>query len=123
MTYEEEQRLHADHVVGLLNEISSCGHEQDEIGLSNLLGRCREMIKTLHVINIEAMRENRAMSDHHRTHFAGMALQALIGRTHEDGTVDVLIEHAYTIADKMVNYGKNDSKTKCTDGDTGTPST
>jgi negative regulator of replication initiation len=74
---DEEQKLQGDKVVELLNEISAVKQsllKTNDFGQANMLGRCYETIKTLHIINTEAVRENRLLTDHHRLYFAGQAM-------------------------------------------------
>lgn len=106
MTYEEEQRLHGNKVIELLNEINLVKEgvvKEKDFKIAETLLKCYEGIKSLHVINLEAMRENRSMSDHHRTHFAGMAMQSLIV---SQNLCCNTVQQAFKLADAMVNYSK-----------------
>ncbi len=121
MNEYDEQTLQSDKVVELLNEIA--GHrryatEKNDFGIANLLHRCYEMLKNMQVVNADAVRENRSMSDHHRTHFAGLAMQSLL-IANKDICVGTTVEDAFGIADEMVKHGKKNSETKCTGDDTG----
>ncbi len=123
MKSKEEQELQHDKIVELLNEISSCKQgelERNNFGKANMLGRCYELLKTLHITNTERGKDLRMITDHKRLHFAGQAMQALII---SDGVMGDTVAEAFMIADSMVKYGKTNSKTKCTGDGTGNTST
>ncbi len=128
MTPEEELKLQGDMVTGLLNKISDLKRqaveEQSHFYVANVLGECYEVIKSLHIISVQTAKENLKLTDHKRLYFAGKALQGLLaGANPEQGYCCNIVEEAFQIADNMVNYGKQDSKTKCTDDGTGTTPT
>ncbi len=111
MTTEDELKLQGDKVVELLNELSSIkkyvAEDLKNFGLANTLGRAAEMIKALHIINVETIKENIAVTDGARLHFAGQAMQGLIQRY---ANYHNIVVEAFEIADNMVNYGKQESQ-------------
>ncbi len=128
MTQEEEDKLQNQKVTDLLNKITDLKEQAMEdkshFYVANTLGRCHEIIQDLHVINVHTIRENRHLLDTRRLHLAGLAMQALLTRLPATEYYPQQIpKAAFDIADKMVNYGKQDSKTKCTDDGTGITST
>ncbi len=124
ITQEEEDKLHNQKVSDLLEKINDLKtqamEEQSHFYVANTLGRCHEIIQDLHVVNVHTIKENRHLLDTRRLHLAGLAMQALII---SDGQMCDTAQQAFLIADSMVNYGKQDSKTKCTGDGTGTTST
>ncbi len=120
MTPEVEENLQTEKVVELLNEITGSKQyliEKNDFGVANLLGRCYEMVKNLHITNTEISRENRAITDHRRNIWAGLAMQGLLAK---DGEQFDTPKQAFSLADNMVDYGKQESKTKGTEDGLGT---
>ncbi len=126
ITEEEERELHAQHVADLLNKIGDIKRqaveEKSHFYVASTLGRCCEMIKTLHITNTEISRDNRLLTDHKRLLFAGLAMQSLLV-VNKDDCIQTTCEKAFGIADNMVKHGKQNSKTKCTGDDTGIATT
>jgi hypothetical protein len=118
---EDEQKLQSQKIVELLNEITLSKQgliEKKDFKTANQLGRCYEIISSLHVANTEAIRDNRLLTDHKRLNFAGQAMQAMIIRESGDKNklpfhlyYEDIVRSAFNIADSMVNYGKANSET------------
>ncbi len=122
ITKEEELKLEGQRVADLLNNISGLQQqaieENSHFYVANILGKCYETIKTLHIINMETIRENELLRDHKRWEIAAKAMQEYLHMM--DASEFCLIpKAAFTLADNMVNYGKQNSETKCTSDGTG----
>lgn len=125
-TQEVEKELEAQRIAYLLNDVECLKQEFIDAGkfssklnrfyVANILGKCYENIKRLHITNVDTVRENENLTDHRRWVFAGQAMQALIA---SDGVMADTTQEAFLIADNMVKHGKQNSKTKCTGDGTG----
>ncbi len=106
MKPDDEQELQNDKIVELLNEINACKQgelERNNFGKANMLGRCYELLKTLHITNTERGRDLRMITEHKRLHFAGQAMQSLISRSYVSDIVEGDIPvHAFSMADSMI---------------------
>ncbi len=104
---DEGQRLQGVAITELLNEISDLKRqaveEQSHFYVANILGKCHETVKRLHIVNTEIVRENKAINDNRRLHFAGQAMQALIQRYGNNADI---MEDAFAIATDMVTESK-----------------
>lgn len=129
MIKEEELKLETQRIAVFLNDIDrlkadflDINKDTTEINqffVANMLGKCYENIKRLHVINMETIRENEALADHRRWVLAGQAMAALIT---SDGVCHDTEVEAFKLADSMVKHGKKNSETKCTNDGTGNTS-
>ena len=121
MTSEEELKLQGDKVVELLNEITASKQyliEKNDFGQANMLGRITEMIKCLHIVNVETTKENLALSDSLRLHYAGQAMQGLLSGNEEFiGYPLLTVKQAFSIADNMVKHGKKEGQIKETESE------
>ncbi len=118
MTPEEELKLQGDQVTELLNKISGLKQqameEHSHFYVANILGRCYEMIKVLHIQSVQTIKENLNISNNRRLHYAGQALNGLLA---SNGLMFDTVDQAYRLADEMVDYGRQESKVKETDSE------
>ncbi len=107
MTTEEELKLQGDHVTELLNKISGLSkqakEEHSHFYVAKILGECYGLIKNMHIVSVEVAKENLAITDNRRLHFAGQAMQGLIAN---DGLMVDTVHQAFLLADEMVDYAK-----------------
>ena len=108
---QEELLQEGERVALLLNDIELLKQEFidattksskiNQFYVANILGKCYENIKRLHIINMETIRENEKLADHRRMVFAGQAMQGLIT---SDGIIVDTVREAFLIADSMVTF-------------------
>jgi hypothetical protein len=90
---------------------------------ASVMEKSSNLLRDLHIINTECLREIRAIKQSLKHHFAGLAMQGLIadsGGQYKDSEVVI---NAYAIADAMVKYGEEESKVKRTKDGVGGAST
>ena len=128
MNFEKEVELQNEQVKSLLNKLEilqSISRREGEYELANTLGAVHCWLQTLNRESVELVRENTALHDQQRSHYAGLAMQGIISRCVKADILDVdkLTESAFSIADTMVMYGKKqEGKTKGTEDGLGNTS-
>lgn len=110
-TEEQEVEEKETRIVNTLNAISDIKRQaiEDEshFYVAKIICDCENLIKELHGENTFYHRENRAVTDQLRNHFAAQAMTALLA-TYQD--TEGLSEEAYRVADDMVKYGQKEKQ-------------
>jgi hypothetical protein len=110
---DEEQDIEAKEtgIVNTLNAISNIKRqameEESHFYVAKIICDCENLIKELHGENCFYRRENKAVTDQLRNHFAALAMSALLTTYTDEGDV---VEEAYSIADNMVKYGQEEKQ-------------
>jgi hypothetical protein len=124
---KKEKKLQQEKIAALMDNLSvlkKAEAESYQHNTANILGECSYWLHRLHMENEALTEENEAMARHWKFHFSGLAMEGFISRSvHSDGLdIGKITEAAFRVADLMVKYGKEESKTKGTEDGLGTAS-
>jgi hypothetical protein len=123
---EKEKKLQQEKIAELMDSINIQKEAEADNGhyyAANILGKCFNWLHRLHMDNVALAEENDAMTHHWEFHFSGLAMQSIVNRAKGDGLdVKRLTQASFQIAEEMVKYGKEKSKTKGTEDGLGTTS-
>jgi hypothetical protein len=96
--------------------------EKEHYEDAGVMERSSNLLRDLHVINTECLKEIRAIKQSLKHHFAGLAMQTLLS-VNRDDCGETTCQKAYGIATAMVKYGEQESKVKGTKDGLGGAST
>jgi hypothetical protein len=99
---------------GMVNK----GHLDD----AEVMEKASGLLRDLHIINDQCLKENTAIKQSLKHHFAGLAMSTLLS-VNRDDCLKTTCQKAYGIADAMVKYGEEESKVKRTEDGVGGAST